>query len=416
MKKEELFEILGKVDDELLEQSEQIRKKQIPWQKISAIAACFLLLFVVQNNMNPKKDFDATMTSEYSAPMENEPLDMAEEEILPVQDNAAGEQKARAFSDSSSALLDPNPIWRSTMTDASAGMMHPHLTQNDLATPWKVSDKLMRLPVYKNPTILFDGSPNKNKEELVRALNHLGDLLDIGTLQYKELYSYQKLDMFHATAKNIEIAILQKDVYDVVFTDSISLPSEITLSSNQADERIIKATKYLMSKYSSLANFENPKTVIEMAYDVSNQASKNYFIYDNSGSLPEQLLNYHLNRITFVGDAENPNGLKMIHRSNYLANLEYIGDFDIITLDEAKQKFRDGQYVSSVPESFQHGEIAAVEIAYIASPFVQYQIPYYLFYVQLLDENGNAIKEHPNRNTYGYYYIPAVTEEFWAHI
>ena len=115
--------------------------------------------------------------------------------------------------------------------------------------------------------------------------------------------------------------------------------------------------------------------------------SRSYFVYDNSDDPVKSILNYNLSFTTF---APNDNGeLMCICLNNPLCASEYLGDYPIITENEATEALMNGKYLSSVPNDYiRNGSIvkeniAKTELVYRNNREKYYQ-PYYKYYVELL--------------------------------
>ena len=428
MKKEELFGILSKVDDDLLAATEAPRKKYRSWQKLSAIAACFLLIIVVQNysdnhlkgepeeaaiyNIESDPDIEykdnASESADNSSKSDLHSTGEAAKGANPTPEAVMG--VPRALSDDPS-LLTVNNIFSDGM--GFSAIFHPNLTQQDLPIPWKVTDHLDKMPVYRNPYHKgASGFSKITKEELQSTIKRVEKALGTEMDRYEESRYGGKLASLHGISEQILIDAYSNDHYLISFQQGFMLPKGYTVSiDGKNNQKILDGTKYLTKKYAALSSFTTPEYVIYDEYNVYGDLTKSNFVYEGSGDLSDRIVHYYLNRISFFS-FEKDGKLSMITRSNYMPDLEFVGDYPVIRLDEAKKQLQSGQFITSVPSEFKLGEIAAVELCYIDSDFIEYQIPYYLFYVKLLDENGIPIQGGPNLNSYGYFYVPAVTEEF----
>ena len=88
-----------------------------------------------------------------------------------------------------------------------------------------------------------------------------------------------------------------------------------------------------------------------------------------------------------------------------------MGEYEIISEDEARQRLEEGNYVSimvteddALGGAFSDENIILVELTYLTGSNCQYYQPYYCFYVELKSE----IKGLCN---YGTFYVPALTDE-----
>ncbi len=84
---------------------------------------------------------------------------------------------------------------------------------------------------------------------------------------------------------------------------------------------------------------------------------------------------------------------------------EKIGDYPIITTDEASELLESGYYITTVPEVM--GEVVSMELIYRTGMSDDYYMPYYRFLIELPEaERENGLK------SYGAYYVPAVEQQY----
>lgn len=80
-----------------------------------------------------------------------------------------------------------------------------------------------------------------------------------------------------------------------------------------------------------------------------------------------------------------------------------MGEYPIISADEARDYLEQGAYVTSVDRRLTGEEtVARVELVYRTGVTEDYFMPYYRFFVELPRE------ERGGRKTYGAYYVPAI--------
>ena len=120
----------------------------------------------------------------------------------------------------------------------------------------------------------------------------------------------------------------------------------------------------------------------------------------------EDILNYKYNCVRFYPDDNGK--LSLIRIYNGLSCAENLGDYPIISTDEAYKLLLKGHYITSVPYAITDAElICKVELVYRNSRTEKTFLPYYRFYVELPEmrrENGLT--------DYGAYYVPAIQEEY----
>lgn len=163
---------------------------------------------------------------------------------------------------------------------------------------------------------------------------------------------------------------------------------------------------YWRDEFSELLNIKQSENVIQGTYSFYDELTYSYRIYDVSGDDFQDLLNYTYADVGIVID--NKGNLAGLGISNELTYADKVGDYPIISMEEAKQLLTDGKYYTSVSYKMP-GEayISDIKLLYRMAQAGEYLIPYYLFYVELPEEgNKNGLK------TYGAYYVPAVKEDY----
>lgn len=172
------------------------------------------------------------------------------------------------------------------------------------------------------------------------------------------------------------------------FKESIPLPQE-------------NKVEYIIKKYNALFQFKEPVAVENI---------DGIYIFDNAGDDTEDLIRYNLCSAMVGFDEE---GLFVIHLQNRLVSSEYLGEYPIISEEEAKQLLIDGKYITTVPEEYLTDEgicedtIAECRITYRGGLAEKYFLPYYRIWVRL-DED----EYYQGQGLYGAYYVPAVSQEY----
>lgn len=193
---------------------------------------------------------------------------------------------------------------------------------------------------------------------------------------------------------------------------------ECLLSDEEADEII----KYLAEKYGKFMKFTEPAYI---AYNEGN-SSHGYIGYENSGNIKKRIVNHDLNYIRFgvIEDAGKCYWLSLFNTYDYV---DYIGDYPIISVDEAKEALFSGEYMTDIPPiilrlaEIKETDIAKITVNYVepSSGYQEYYIPFYKFYVDITEGYNRTLKELNKQSdlddgvkTYGIFYIPAIRSEY----
>lgn len=122
----------------------------------------------------------------------------------------------------------------------------------------------------------------------------------------------------------------------------------------------------------------------------------------------EDILHYNFARATF---AQNEGGTVWLMGWGDLLNCaEKLGDYSIISLEEARDLLLAGDYLTSVPEEYgavSREAIGKEELVYMTGNVNEVFQPYYRFWLELICPLGDAAE---GLRTYGAYYVPAVSQ------
>lgn len=155
---------------------------------------------------------------------------------------------------------------------------------------------------------------------------------------------------------------------------------------------ITDADKYPRSEFRTLLQYLNP------VY------GDDGFIYDKGDDLTEELLNY-----CFAYSKINEYGISM---NNLLSASEYVGDYPVISPEQAREQFLQGDFITSVPDHLiiKEGEgdreILKTELIYRTDNSEKYRQPYYQITAVIKDDTSQY-------NIHcGIFYVPAVSPEY----
>ncbi|WP_026528040.1 hypothetical protein [Butyrivibrio sp. VCD2006] len=324
--------------------------------------------------------------------------------------------------------------------DMGAGeIMAEDISKLDEVSPWSEDANITEMPVLRNDAFVDDegilGGMQLflDEEQMISIAQNAAKALSLEVTQ---------LDVAKAT-DNVEIADPEKEkeiknrIYSVdatcadnttitvygdgtvrIIFEGKTIPSKYNFSyNNTTDAEAAEVLDYLMTEYAGLTGFKNPKAYSCVEKGFEGEDDRSYCIYDSADDIRESILNHDLAYATFYPD-ENGN-LFCIWINNAFCSSTYVGDYPIITVDEATEKLINGAYYSSIPddEYFKKGELSADDIAMVQLKYrsagEKYYVPYYEFYVELDPEISEEGFEIPDgTKLYGLLYVPAVAEEY----
>lgn len=331
-----------------------------------------------------------------------------------------------------------------TITENDVGMGFEGYMAHDISelvsgNPWDEAAKISTLPVYEN-MIKYDIIQNASGHDLEKMREYLmelvdklgldkdtlifkdnaplqnqidatmGDLEDLGLLPIPNGY-FDPTELT-ATDGNIEVTVDAHMDVDIFFKNGMALPSEYNFTNHAPFSDVTEVAEYLkeiyvLGKFKDIIGIENPQINITGGdYDIYERQGYHISFFEKSKNITESIENYNLSGVSFYCDDK---GNLWIIRINNNACTKKVGDYPIISTDEAKVLLLEGKYATSVVQWDMPGQeyIAKVELIYRASRRDEFFIPYYRFYIEL-PEASPGVKDEFGLKTYGAYYVPAV--------
>lgn len=302
------------------------------------------------------------------------------------------------------------------------------------ANPWNEDLELTTLPVYRNPILyatefhLQTGSDfDRMQEVLLDVAGRLGLDPDSVSITDNEPDEEEKEAIrdkmtiagisslpdgyFDPTELILEAEGMTIDVdafltTEIRFDPPVSLPAEYNFTHYASYEEKAAAAGYLLDTYRGLIGMETPQLNLSGGdYDIYRRQKYQIEFFDASGSVTEQILNYNFNSVVFYCDDD---GKLFLARVFQLDTSQKVGDYPIITVEQAEELLADGCYITSVPVEMPGMEyVKKVELIYRTGTQETYYMPYYRFYVELPDaEREDGLKD------FGAYYVPAVSGDY----
>ena len=387
MKPEHISDALNQLSDEMIEETDDIRtRKPAPRKKWGLWAAACLCVVIAGAAILPR--------------LGTAPPDPGQEDGLP--------------------LLE--------ITMESGGMGFEGLIYYDFSemvngNPWHEGMELTTLPVFCNNSYSAAGIPHgltqeEMEERIQTAAQALG--LEVTYLE-PEVEGSTGSDVPPGTvtrvtgyAGGVEIEAEANGTLTVDFDtkthDGLSLPEEYRFEyCDITDQEAEAVLDYLLDRYSALVNFRQPQRAIFRDRNIYGELGVDYRAYDAAGDDAEDLLNYSFRQVDFAPDGEG--NLMLIRLYDGLACAEKIGDYPLISLEEARQALLAGQYVTTVPYDFPgEDHVYGGELVYQGGRTEQVFIPYYRFYADISREFPNW--DDTGLKNYGAYYVPAVEHQY----
>lgn len=305
------------------------------------------------------------------------------------------------------------------------GYMYYDASEIENGNPWREDMVFETMPVFKNGAYDAGGAGvprGLDRDGTMLLLEKTAQALGTGILEtMTEKESGAVAYIAVRTEKGTLRAYANGDInYDLwskypwnleYGLEPIELPEQYSFTHHDtATEQALETMEYLTKVYANFLGFGEPAFVVSGDYDIYGRYRRGYEVYDASGDDLQDILNYTFCYASFGPDDDGR--LSTIWLRDGLSLLEKIGDYPIISVDEARERLLAGQYQTSVPYDMPGEEyIAKVELMYRNSRLEEICLPYYRFYVELPDdENLNAQKL--GLKTFGAYYVPAIESEY----
>ena len=320
------------------------------------------------------------------------------------------------------------------------GLMAYDVSELVSANPWTESAGLTTLPVYKNQlsydednwvsgvdldamTALFYDAAARlgldpgRLDPVINTPSFLRGNEFYPSTRNKKLGEYTPEETYYRSAKpelsaeygGIEIMVSADLTAHITFDPALPLPEEFHWTYHASYQDTAAAAGFLMDAYPALLGMEEAQTdVYGGDRDIYLEQSYHIGFFSGSGDLTEQIVNYNFHRVQFFSDGEGKLWIVRIFAPDLS---EKVGDYPIITAEEARELLLGGNYITTVPDAIPAAEnIAKTELVYRTGEREEYFMPYYRFYVELPEWERDGLK------TYGAFYVPAVEGTYLSHM
>lgn len=458
-KSEKLLDALNDTKDDMIiaaDPEKKTEKRRIPlWGKVGAAAAAVIAVggisAAVMLTHNPggmvqsgQGSDSSQQTSDSSNPgVGSQPVDS-------TPDNSTGESQSQASvpevtSPQPQGTLKPDEDLQKITAELTIGGMGfegiqvPEISDYVSGNPWNAGQNIIAMPVYYNRVAYdmggiitdadYDTVTHEVRTLLIETAARLGvtltesDITDNGSP--KEEWESIAKAYEEATRKPIPKGYFIPHTFTAV-TDEyrietnsdfctdiwLSEPVEVPVDLNPTDyDKAVEAAEYILEEYSGLLNMTEPKITIDGgSYHFDGERGPfDISFYDAAGSPEEDIENYFMNYVTFYGNDDGDLYLIRIYRYDLAG--EHIGNYPLITLEEAEEMLKNGDYATSAPieEGWKPDSYDRVELVYRTGRSDPYFLPYYKFWADITEELEREDYINP---TFGAFYIPAVEPQY----
>lgn len=403
MKPEKLFRILGQLDESLIESAEipqRAKARKAVFLKVGAMAACTALVIGVgamlyQNNTPPAViDVPSLNGEDGKLPLLSVDFDYG----------SMGFEGYCAYN--VDELVNENP-WNKDSKITHLPVFKNALTYNELQRVDSPDLEAMKVLLKKTASKLgldAEHLPITDDVPDAETKKKMTEKLTIGGGEVPEGY-FDASAVFMETPQ-MKVEVDSSMVVTVHFEPAVALPKELNFTHNASYEDVYKVAEYLQKEYKDYIGMVNPNVNITGG-DYTFDGAQMYDIafFDDNDDETQRLLNYNFNNVTFACDDE---GKLFISRVFHPDLTNVIGNYPIISTEQALQLLENKNYITSVPEEFPGSEyVKKVELIYRNASSEKTYMPYYRIYVEL-----PSMKLDNGLNTYGAYYVPAVEGKY----
>ena len=373
----ELFDAIGQLDSRFVEEAARYQGgKRSGWVRWCLLAACLaLVLFAGIRSLLP-----TGQNSPSQDPGQDQPS------VLPQLTLPSGFGGGMSFE----------------------GYLATDISDLVDANPWTPAADLTALPVFAN-LVSFDensqpiGRDRKEMEDTLYSLfRQFGVEREAVKLQEGDMGSDVLYDLT-GTGGGLQVQVLYNRRAILSLPPEEAVPEAYRVSESSSCREVLETANYLKEQYAGRLGMVEPVAEVRGgAYDFDLHPSYQIALYEGAGTLVDQIVRYNVGSVLFSMDSD---GLLTISFNTELP--EKVGDYPILSPEEAEGELLRGCYLTDVPYEIQDESfVKKVELIYRSWEFGEHIMPFYRFYVELPEE------AHDGLNTYGAYYVPAVDSAY----
>ena len=302
------------------------------------------------------------------------------------------------------------------------GYLCYNVSDLDNGNPWSENESLTALPVYRNGSYDPSGAgvpTGLSEDEMMKRLSFAASALHLDVRSTQVMTSGQPegapTEIQAETGNDTLTVQADGEIAYFLPEEGLALPDGYRFTySRTTDEDAEQVLSYLTDAYKDLLGFAEPKAVSWGDYTINGEFNRRYQVYDAAGDDVEDILNYNFRYASFYPNDDG--ALYGIRISDGLLTAELLGEYPVISVEEATARLAAGQYQTNVPAAFPGEEaIGKVELVYRTGCLEEVLLPYYRFYVLLPDALNLSAGEH-GLQMYGAYYVPAIGADYIANM
>ena len=408
MKPEDLFDAITEVNEDYIDEAQQMPEKRFPWKKWGVLAACLCAVLGVGFLLFPSQE------PEEPAPTEQQMLATGSN-TAPTEPSEEPTAQLELPTEPPAAVSPDGELPKLEVSNYFGAMGYEgysvyDLEEEDLGNPWTEEMQLETMPVYQNLAYTDRaGTPDYLTEDQMSALAQQAGRRII------ELQDSGKYDGIGEEYRSYQGVITEDFVIEGQTTGAVrlSLYKEKSVKEPDSLEEAQTLAAQLTEEYGIFLSDETLLPQAWGSYDIYGEGHWQIGAYPASDDPLQSILNYHFRSLHFYIIESS---LSAVDFSNRFLSMQKLGDYPIITADEARELLLNGNFVTSVPseelraDTVREEDIAAVELVYRTGNVEQVFMPYYRFSIRLRDREDE--RSELGLKNYGAFYVPAVESEY----
>jgi len=295
----------------------------------------------------------------------------------------------------------------------SEGMGYEGLIEKDpdqlfTGHPGQTHSNISALPVFRSG--IYDealaGVPTGlDKKEMKKRLREKAQALGISAAGLKI-----STDEYHASASfDLGKITVSRDG-----STNAVIKAQIPDADNGHDKDYIEM---IAGSYSEFFGLEKIRIIESVDHSFEGKENRQYTVCADTDDVGSAIISacMQYGRIAWFEDT----GELILWSIDSLTEAEKMGDYPLLTEEEARDKLLEGEYLTTVPSEMPgEDHIVMTELVYRGGVTEEYFIPWYRFWVELTSSNSEGCvsetAEELGLRTFGAYYVPAVRDEYLA--
>lgn len=275
------------------------------------------------------------------------------------------------------------------------------------ANPWRAEQQFDTLPVYKNLTPSDSGGSPRLSVDLDALYARLDEVAACLGL-CRDDFDVEEFDggYLYARGEAVSVSVDAEQTATIWFKPTLPLPKEYTFTYKAAYDALYAAAEYLREEYVALIPFDDAQIdICGGGRDIYGQQSYGIWFYRPADTQTQAPVNYCFDRVHFMCSEEGELWGVRLYKTDLS---EKIGDYPVLTAQQAKELFLRGDCLAPAPESSPAEEdIVRVELVYSNMSTQTYFMPYYRFWLETQDDMPQELLDL-GLKCYEPYYVPAV--------